>query len=336
MLGFLKIKLTLLLLFHFLLAACTRPSSTTKSAQTKIYNFEEKFSELRDGPEKDYIFYGKELMDKTAQFIGPSGSKGKYTGNFMSCKNCHLDSGVREHGLPLYDSHGLYPQYRAREGTVLSLADRINSCIKNPMLGRDLPVASREMQALLMYIRFIGTSRTVQKSDSDQRLGPLPFLTRAASPEKGQHLFLKHCSRCHKEDGSGERKANVSEYLYPPLWGKESYRVGSSMHRVSILARFIKYNMPFDTALPSQPILSDEEAWDISAYVNSEHLNPRPGPIPNGFSIKDFKPFDFPAGPYADIFPPDRHKYGPFQEILESRVKNRNILRASDGDLNAP
>ncbi|MCC6138240.1 MAG: c-type cytochrome [Bdellovibrionaceae bacterium] len=321
---------------YFALTSCLWSSPKASNTNAEEYSFEKKINELSSGPEKEYILYGKDLFDKTAQFIGPKGSKGNYTGNLMSCKNCHLESGSRQYGLPLYDSHGLYPQYRAREGNVLTLADRINSCIRMPMLGTNMPVDGREMQALLMYIRFLGTSRTILKSDNDQRLGPLPFLTRAASPEKGHSLFVKHCSRCHKEDGSGEKKPNMSEYSFPPVWGKESYRFGSSMHRVSILARFIKYNMPFDTALPSKPVLSDEEAWDISAYVNSEHLNPRPGPIAHLFAINDFKPFDYPAGPYADVFPPDRHKYGPYLEIIESRRNNVNIRKASDGDLNAP
>ena len=65
--------------------------------------------------------------------------------------------------------------------------------------------------------------------------------------------------------------------------------------------------------------LSDEEAWDVAAFVNSQ---PRPVKIfkedwPNIAG----KPFDHPFGPYADGFSEEQHKFGPFIPIIEARKK---------------
>lgn len=321
----------LLLGTFMLVVICACRNGAQKSSP---FNFETELAKIESDFVKREIRYGKEIIDNTAAYIGPQGTVVKATGNYMSCKNCHLDSGVREQGLPFMDTHGLYPQFRSREGKVLTLAERINSCIRMPMLGRDLPDSSREMQAMLLYIKFLGANRKMLARDPDHRLPILKWPAQAASPQKGQELYVTHCSRCHQENGQGIKAAN--SYTYPPLWGNESYRAGSSMHRVSVLARFIKANMPFDTATPEKPVLTDEEALDIAAFINSEHINRRPPPPKNLTVRAEFKPFDFPEAPYADPFPPDQHKYGPFDPIIVFHKEKRKFSRPTDGDLNSP
>ena len=66
--------------------------------------------------------------------------------------------------------------------------------------------------------------------------------------------------------------------------------------------------------------LTNEQAWDVAAYVNSQ-----PRPVKN--LKKDWpdistKPFDYPMGPYADSFSESRHKYGPYQLIVQTKSKN--------------
>lgn len=295
-------------------------------------------TQLPDGPLKDEIIYGRDLIVKTPEYIGPNGSRFKLTKSAMTCGNCHLDAGTRPFGLPLFDTHGLYPQYRSREGRMLSLSERINSCLQMSMVGKPLDENSREMRAMLLYIRFLGGGRKILPRDQDRRLTSISFPEIAASPDRGEVLFQKHCASCHGQDGRGQKNEGGMAFIYPPLWGPESYRVGSSMHRVLILARFIKANMPFGVATAEKPVLSDLEALDIAAFVDSENLNSRPG-APAGkkfFPIPEFKPIDFPQGPYADPFSEDQHKYGPFADIKAFYSEKRKISRPSDGDLNTP
>jgi thiosulfate dehydrogenase len=59
------------------------------------------------------------------------------------------------------------------------------------------------------------------------------------------------------------------EYAFPPLWGKHSYNDGAGLYRLSNFARYAKYNMPQGVS-HTNPMLTDEEAWDVAAYVNSQ------------------------------------------------------------------
>jgi thiosulfate dehydrogenase len=75
-------------------------------------------------------------------------------------------------------------------------------------------------------------------------------------------------------------------------------------------------NMPFG-ATYENPVLTDEEAWDVAAYINSL---PRPVRMfPEDWPDIRTKPFDHPFGPYADPFSERQHKYGPFSAIVKGR-----------------
>jgi thiosulfate dehydrogenase len=108
-------------------------------------------------------------------------------------------------------------------------------------------------------------------------------------------------------------------YTYPPLWGANSYNSGAGLFRLSRFAGYVRDNMPLNQATHSTPSLSDAEAWDVAAFVNSR---PRPskdlsGDWPNIAK----KPVDHPFGPYADGFSEEQHKFGPFQPIIDARKK---------------
>jgi thiosulfate dehydrogenase len=54
--------------------------------------------------------------------------------------------------------------------------------------------------------------------------------------------------------------------IFPALWGKHSYSLGSEMSRTEILAGFIRANMP----LGKPNSLSEQDAWDLAAYINGQ------------------------------------------------------------------
>jgi thiosulfate dehydrogenase len=112
--------------------------------------------------------------------------------------------------------------------------------------------------------------------------------------------------------------ANGLEYTYPPLYGEHSYNKGAGLFRLSKFAAFVKSNMPYGVSYEN-PFLTDEEAWDVAAFVNSM---PRPEKDLSG-DWPDIakKPFDHPFGPYADGFTEEQHKFGPFDPILRETQK---------------
>lgn len=134
-----------------------------------------------------------------------------------------------------------------------------------------------------------------------------------------------HCASCHGFDGQGERNIESNTYLYPPLWGPDSYNHGAGMHRVLTAAQFIKGNMPLGTTA-DEPLLSDEEAYDVAGYINSFtrplKLNPE-----NDFPDKKLKPLSTPYGPWADSFSKEQHKYGPYGEIAAYYQAKYNLKK---------
>jgi thiosulfate dehydrogenase len=64
-------------------------------------------------------------------------------------------------------------------------------------------------------------------------------------------------------------------------------------------------------------ILSDEEAWDVAAFVNNQ-VRPKKDISKDWPNIKE-KPMDHPFGPYADNFSEKQHKFGPWQAMKAKR-----------------
>lgn len=263
------------------------------------------------------VAYGRSLMLNTAYYIGPDGINGQYLGNKMNCTNCHQQAGTKPFSFNLMKSHERYPQYRARENTVITLAQRVNNCVERPHNGKPLPLDSKEMIAILSYLKWINSF--VIKTDTfvGSKNLSIEFPATAASPERGQQLYVTHCQRCHGANGEGVYQADSSGYIYPPLWGKLSYQPGSSMHRVIMQAKWLKANMPHDLATWQKPVLTDAEALDIAAFVNNDNIHNRNQPKTFDYANPKTKAIDYGQGPYADTFSEEQHKYGPYKPILD-------------------
>ncbi len=264
----------------------------------------------------DMVKYGRDLMLNTAYLIGPEGKNAQYLGNKMNCTNCHQDAGTKPFSFNLIRSHENYPQYRAREGRVLSLAERVNNCVMRPHSGKALPLDSKEMIAFLSYLKWINEQSGKKLFLGESNL-KITFPNRAADPEIGKVLYAKHCQRCHSENGEGVMNAENTTYTYPPLWGKYGYQPGSSMHRIIKQAQWLKANMPHDLAKWDKPVLTDEEALDIAAFVNNDDIHSRPNPSTFDYPFPEEKAIDYGKGPYADGFTAQQHKYGPYQPIID-------------------
>ncbi|HEY2721631.1 MAG TPA: cytochrome C, partial [Chitinophagaceae bacterium] len=119
------------------------------------------------------------------------------------------------------------------------------------------------------------------------------------------------------QNGEGLLNHDSSFYLYPPLWGSNSFNISAGLYRISRLASFIKNNMPYGQASHNAPHLRDEDAWDVSAFILSQ---PRPEKFfAEDWPKKESKPVDYPYGPYTDKFSEKQHKYGPFAPIQEAK-----------------
>lgn len=271
-------------------------------------------STLNDNPNKEIILYGKDLIAHTAEYFGPKGTIYKASTNGMNCQNCHLDAGTKIFGNNYSAVASTYPKFRARSGKIENVYKRVNDCFERSLNGKALDTTSKEMQAIVAYINWLGKDVPKGKIPEGSGLKKVDFLNRAADPEKGKTIYINKCAVCHKADGQGVMNEEKTTYTYPPLWGEHSYNDGAGLYRISNFAKYIKYNMPLGASYDNA-ILSNEEAWDIAAYVNSQkrpHKNTK-----SDWPKMEQKPFDHPFGPYADGFPEKQHKYGPYKPIVE-------------------
>ncbi len=275
--------------------------------------------------EGEEIRYGRKLIANTALYIGPNGIAGKYLGNKMNCNNCHLDAGTRLRGLNFYNTFPTYPQYRGRENKILTLADRINNCIERPHNGLPMPVESREMKAIVAYMKWVSENAPEGYVPATDKKVDMELPEVAADYVAGGVLYEKHCKSCHGADGQGVWNVDSSTYTYPPLWGKYAYQRGSSMHRVIKSANFIMANMPYLTAMPDKPVLTYTEAINIAAFINNDSLHYRPTKVysSNGdYPVSGVKPIDYDIAPYVDTFSERQHKYGPYKPIIQYHKAN--------------
>lgn len=270
---------------------------------------------IPNGKDGSLIRYGRELIAHTSYYLGPNGKVSR-TSNGMNCQNCHLDAGTKPFGNNYSAVASTYPKIRPRSGMKETIEKRVNDCFERSLNGEALNERSREMKAIVGYIKWLGLG--VQKGEIPQGAGliKLPFLDRPASPEKGKLLLRQKCTVCHGKDGQGLPNRLSDGWIYPPLWGDKSYNDGAGLFRLSSFAGYIKSNMPLGVTYDSLH-LTDEEAWDISAYVNSQ---PRPAKdLSKDWPDISRKPFDHPFGPFTDGFNEKQHKYGPFKPIVDKR-----------------
>jgi thiosulfate dehydrogenase len=281
---------------------------------------------VADDPFGALVKQGYVLFTDTANEIGPTVSDPtrRFAGNNLACQNCHLQGATQPYAMPLIGIWGQFPQYRAREGAVATLEDRINGCMERSMNGRALPAESREIRAFSSYLRWLSTG--VPDGAKLTGAGTLMIKepARAADLSHGAEIFSQICAACHGSDGLGQRAQTGAGYQFPPLWGPDSYNNGAGMNRILTAAAYAMHNMPIGAAF-NAPALTDEEAYDVAAYITSQK-RPEMANLDRDYPTRLQKPVDTPYGPYADGFGPEQHRYGPFGPI---RAKVHELAAAS-------
>lgn len=265
------------------------------------------------GEERKQVIYGEDLIANTSKYLGPKGSVMSIS-NGMNCQNCHLNAGKKNWGNNYSAVYSTYPKFRERSANMENIYKRVSDCFERSLNGTAPDSNSHEYKAIYAYIKWLGKEVPKGTKPRGSGIEKLPLLPRAADPVKGKMAYTAQCQSCHGANGEGQLSLEGNSYEYPPIWGEHSYNNGAGLFRISILAGYIKSNMPFKQTSHENPRLTDEEAWDIAAYINSQ-------PRPQKDLSKDWpdiakKPFDHPFGPYADGFTEAQHKYGPYAPIV--------------------
>ncbi len=267
------------------------------------------------------VRYGKKLTEETYSVIGPevTNKKMRYAGNNFACTSCHQDSATKKFAMPWVGAHATFPQYRGREDAISTIEERVNGCMERSMNGKSIPLDSEEMKAFVTYIHFLSKGIPVGGKVEGQGLPAFNPPNRKADPLAGEKIYANTCASCHGINGAGLRKGNPGDangYIFPALWGKDTFNTGAGMNRILTASAYIKTNMPQGTSHGS-PVLTDNQAYDVAAYILSK---PRPvkAHLEKDFPARWNKPVDAAFAPYVDGTSAEQHKYGPFQPIIEN------------------
>ena len=277
----------------------------------------------------DLVKNGYYLIAESSKFMGPLAKdpSKRYSGNNLSCTNCHLNGGTLSGSASWIDILDRFPQFRGRENKIGTIEERINGCMERSMNGIKLDETSGQMKAIIAYIDWISKELNDLNSKNFKGYPAIKIPVVAVDLKIGSKIYEQECLLCHAKNGEGIRYENFEKgYLYPPLWGDDSYNDGAGMHRVITAAAFIKNNMPYLQATWEKPKLTDEEAFHVAGYINS-FQRPEKQNKTADFPDKKLKPVSTPYGPWSDNFSSKHHKYGPFPPIISYYKKEFGLTK---------
>lgn len=208
---------------------------------------------------------GKSIRRGLALIRNTTDSLPSYAPGNIQCASCHLDGGRTRNAASLAGVYARFPKYMDRTGAVIPLEDRVNYCFTRSLAGTRLPPDSREMQDIMAYLAFISSGVPVGSRVMGEGMPKMPPLR--GDSARGAALFATACVACHGVQGAGNRP------LIPALWGPDSYSIGASMAREERAATFIRHFMPKS----SPGSLTDQQAFDLAAYINSQPRPDSPG-----------------------------------------------------------
>lgn len=245
---------------------------------------------------------GEKVVRGYQYFVDTQSVAPEFNGNGLNCVNCHMDAGKKENAAPLWAAYMSYPAFRKKNNKINDFQERIQGCFMFSMNGTPPPTDDEVLVDLSAYAYWLAQG-TLTGEDFDPTAMHVPsdtellkggkrddfpymqaYLDAGGSTEpelpgrgypkldkpeltpdiaRGKVIFEQECSVCHGENGEGQLVND--HYVFPALWGPESYNWGAGMHRVNTAADFIQHNMPL-----GQPgKLTEQEAWDVATYLNS-------------------------------------------------------------------
>ena len=246
--------------------------------------------------------FGEKVLRGYRAFVDTQELSPQYVGNGLNCVNCHSDAGRKENAAPLWAAYMSYPAFRSKNNKINSFEERMQGCFMYSMNGTAPDYGADTLVDLSAYAYWLAQG-TLTGEDFDPADMPIPsdedlvkggkrddfpfmqaYLDNGGSKEpelhgrgypkidepelepsreRGAEVFAQECSVCHGENGEGQKVGD--RYVFPPLWGPDTYNWGAGMQRVNTAAYFIKHNMPI-----GQPgKLSDQEAWDVAMYLDT-------------------------------------------------------------------
>ncbi|HHZ88802.1 MAG TPA: c-type cytochrome [Chromatiaceae bacterium] len=234
------------------------------------------FDDIPDDKTGDMVRLGRNIFTNTQEYGA------RYVGNGLNCVSCHLSEGRQPYAGPLWAAVGMFPISRNKNRRVVTYEERIQDCFKYSLDGIAPTVDSPEMIALVTYSKWLATGVPIGVSMPGRGFATIKK-THDPDSIDGEIVYRNKCAMCHGDNGEGQKHADGS-YMFPPLWGLDSFNRAAGMNKVKTAATFIKANMP----LGSGYTLSDDEALDVAVYmwIHFRPDDPRQSFLMNRFGAK--------------------------------------------------
>ena len=232
------------------------------------------------------ILLGRRLLADTKKLLPNN------VGAELNCDSCHLNGGNVPFASPYLGMSVNYPRDNPRAGRSVTLEERVNGCLLRSMNGKPLPIDSPEMKAMIAYFNWLSAGLPRNAKVEGAGIGKVDN-NLVPDPVHGKELYEAKCAECHGTNGEGLKNAR-NEFVFPPLWGDESFNIGAGMARTYTSAAFIKNNMPIahglNAPLGQGGALSDQDAVDVAEYFTHQprpDFPPKVKDWPNGGKPKD-------------------------------------------------
>lgn len=224
---------------------------------------------IAEQPNAEAVLLGQRLLNETARLLPDN------VGNGLNCNSCHMAQGKMSDANPYINTTNSYPSFNPRANREVDLSMRINGCFQRSMNGKPLGIESTEMHAMLAYMDWLRQGVVKDNRAAVRNAGPVDE-TLVPDPVRGSTIYAAQCASCHGVNGQG-MKDQAGDYIFPPLWGDESFNIGAGLARTYKAAQFVKYAMPpamhLEPPLGAGGVLSDQDAVDVAEFFT--HM-PRP------------------------------------------------------------
>ncbi len=232
--------------------------------------------DIPDDKTGDMIRWGRNIFVNTQKYAP------RYAGNGLNCVSCHLSEGRQPYAAPLWSAYPIYPIQRNKTKTVVTFPQRIQDCFKYSLDGIAPTVDAPEMDALVTYAKWLSTAAPVGVVLPGRGFASIKK-THDPSPIEGEIIYKSRCALCHGENGEGQKNRDGVGYMFPPLWGTDSFNRAAGLNKVKTAAQFIKANMPLGAGYT----LNDDESLDVAAYM---WIHFRPDDPRKSFFMNRFAP----------------------------------------------
>ncbi len=239
-----------------------REALKLKQVQPPMFN-PPRYADMLKSPNAAQLIYGMRLMRDTKRLLP------KFVGDGLNCDSCHINGGTMALGSPYVGVSAQFPSYNKRAGHIIDFKDRINGCMQRSMAGHPLDKNSNEMNAMVAYVDWMRNGYQMKQKIPGRGIGKISHSI-LPNDANGKEVYKNSCAVCHGTHGEGVKRADGS-YLFPPLWGNDSYNIGAGIAKTYTAAAFAKNVMPLSNTFHfpvGQGGLTDQEAVDVGEYFS--------------------------------------------------------------------